>query len=87
MEIIPDRKSEKTELRLLSAITKVPKNKLTEIVESTLEEKLRKSGITFEKEVQEHGHDTKIIVSMKKSKCAGLIYTGKMNENRCKNLT
>ena len=44
-----DRKNEKTELRLLSAITKVSKNKLTEIVESTLEERLRRSGAAFEK--------------------------------------
>ena len=47
VEFIPDRKSEKAELRLLSAITKVPKNKLTEIIESTLEENLGKSGIIF----------------------------------------
>ncbi len=56
VEIIPDRKSEKNELRLLSAITKVPKNKLTEIIESTLEKNLRKSGIAFEKKVHEHEH-------------------------------
>ncbi|MGB9938573.1 CobW family GTP-binding protein [Methanosarcina sp.] len=57
-ELIPGRNSEKAELRLLSAITKVPKNKLIEIVESTVEENLWNSGITFEKEVHEHGHDT-----------------------------
>jgi len=57
-ELIPGRESEEAELRLLSAITKVPKNKLIEIVESALEKNLRNSGITFEKEVHEHGHDT-----------------------------
>ena len=57
VEIIPDRKSEKAELRLLSAITKVPKNELTHIIESVLEENLRKSAITFEKDVHEHEHD------------------------------
>lgn len=58
IEHIQGGESEKVELRLLSAITKVPKNKLIEIVESTLEEKLGKSGIAFEKEVQKHEHDT-----------------------------
>jgi G3E family GTPase len=57
VELIPNRESEKTELRLLSAITKVPKKKLIEIIESTLKENLVKSGIVFEKEVQKH--DTK----------------------------
>jgi G3E family GTPase len=57
VEFIPNRESEKTELRLLSAITKVPKKKLIEIIESTLEENLEKSGVVFEKEVQKH--DTK----------------------------
>ncbi len=57
VEIIPDLESEKTELRLLSAVTKVPKYKLIEIIESTLEENLGKSGIAFEKEVKKH--DTK----------------------------
>jgi G3E family GTPase len=61
VEIIPARKSEKAELRLLSAITKVPKNKLIELIESVLGENLRKSGITYGKEVQEHEseNDTK----------------------------
>ena len=54
-----DRKNKKTEIRLLSAITKVPKNKLAEIVESTLEGKLREAGITFEKDSPEHGHEHK----------------------------
>ena len=54
VEFIPDQENEKTELRLLSAITKVPKYKLIEIIESTLEEKLGKLGIVFEKEVHEH---------------------------------
>ncbi len=57
VEFIQSRESEKTELRLLSAVTKVPKNKLIEIIESTLEENLGKSGVVFEKEV--HKHDTK----------------------------
>jgi G3E family GTPase len=52
VELIPGRGSEKTELRLLSAITKVPKNKLIGIIESTLEENLGKSGVIFGKEVQ-----------------------------------
>lgn len=46
------RKNEKFELRLLSAITKVPKDKLTKIVEDTLEEKLREKGISYEKKEQ-----------------------------------
>jgi G3E family GTPase len=54
-----DRKNEKTEIRLLSAITKVPKNKLAEIVESTLEGKLREAGITIKKESLEHGNERK----------------------------
>lgn len=54
VEILPGRESEKTELRLLSAVTKVPKNKLIGIIESTLEENLGKSGVVFEKEVHEH---------------------------------
>ncbi|WP_410508539.1 GTP-binding protein [Methanosarcina hadiensis] len=51
VEFIP-RKNEKFELRLLSAITKVPKDKLTKIVEDTLEEELRETGISFEKKEQ-----------------------------------
>ncbi len=54
VEVISDRKSEKAELRLLSAITKIPEDKLIEIVENTLEETLGKSGIAFEKEEQKH---------------------------------
>lgn len=54
IEVIQDRKSENSELRLLSAITKVPKNKLIEIIESTLEENLGKSGVVFEKKVHKH---------------------------------
>lgn len=51
VEFIP-RKNEKLEIRLLSAITKVPKDRLTEIVENTLEEKLKESNIAFEKKEQ-----------------------------------
>ncbi|AYK14657.1 MAG: CobW family GTP-binding protein [Methanosarcina flavescens] len=58
IELIQTGESEKAELRLLSAVTKVPKNKLIEIVESTLEENLGKSGIVFEKEIQEHEYNT-----------------------------
>lgn len=75
VELLQDKKSEKTELRLLSAITKVPKNKLTEIVESTLEEKLRESGTTFEKKVDKNMNKeliTNLMVNMKKSKSAEL---------------
>lgn len=54
-----DRKNEKKEIRLLSAITKVPKDKLAEIVESTLEGKLREAGITIQKESLEHGDERK----------------------------
>jgi G3E family GTPase len=54
-----DRKNEKTEIRLLSAITKVPKDKLAEIVESTLEGKLREAGVTIQKESLEHGDERK----------------------------
>jgi G3E family GTPase len=60
VELLPDRKSKKTELRLLSAITKVPKNKLTEIVESTLEEKLEESGTSFEKKVDRETKKSRI---------------------------
>ena len=65
MEFIP-RKNENLELRLLSAITKVPKVRLTGIVESSLEEKLRESGISFEKKEQQHGTLTKISEITKK---------------------
>lgn len=58
IELIPGRESEKAELRLLSAVTKIPKNKLIEIVDSILEKNLGKSGIAFEKEVQNHEHNT-----------------------------
>jgi len=54
------RKNEKFELRLLSAITKVPKDRLTGIVESTLEEKLRESKTSFERKEQHRGTLTEI---------------------------
>jgi G3E family GTPase len=57
IEVTQDRKSKKAELRLLSAITKVPKDKLIEIIENTLEGNLGKSGVVFEKKV--HKHDVK----------------------------
>ncbi len=60
------RKNEKFELRLLSAITKVPKERLTGIVESTLEEKLRESNTSFEKKKQHHGTLTEINGLIKK---------------------
>jgi G3E family GTPase len=67
VEFIP-RKNEKLELRLLSAITKVPKDRLTQIVEGTLEEKLREASISFEKkEQQHHGELTKISGITKKT--------------------
>jgi G3E family GTPase len=69
MELFQNKGSEKTELRLLSAITKVPINKLVEIVESTLEEKLHKSGINFEKKVKRNsdkGVITELKMNMKK---------------------
>ncbi len=66
VEFIPPRKNENLELRLLSAITKVPKVRLTGIVESSLEEKLRESGISFEKKEQQHGTLTKISEITKK---------------------
>jgi G3E family GTPase len=65
VEFMP-RKNEKLELRLLSAITKVPKDRLTEIVESTLEAKLRESTTSFEKKEQHHGTLTEINGLMKK---------------------
>jgi G3E family GTPase len=66
VEFIP-RKNERFELRLLSAITKVPKERLTEIVESTLEEKLNELNVTFEKKEQKpHGAVTKITGIVKK---------------------
>jgi G3E family GTPase len=54
VELLSSQKSENTELRLLSAVTKIPKYKLIEIIESTLEGNLEKSGFIFEKEVHEH---------------------------------
>jgi G3E family GTPase len=67
VEFIP-RTNERFELRLLSAITKVPKNRLTGIVEKTLEEKLNESNVSFEKKEQNpHGTITKISGIMKKS--------------------
>ncbi|AKB49497.1 Putative metal chaperone, involved in Zn homeostasis, GTPase of COG0523 family [Methanosarcina barkeri str. Wiesmoor] len=54
VELLPARENENIELRLLSAITKVPKHKLIEIIESTIEGNLEKSGFIFEKEVHEH---------------------------------
>ena len=65
MEFIP-RKNEKLELRLLSAITKVPKDRLRGIVESTLEAKLKESETSFEKKELHHGTLTKIDGLMKK---------------------
>ncbi|WP_148704742.1 CobW family GTP-binding protein [Methanosarcina siciliae] len=60
------RKNEKLELRLLSAITKVPKDRLRGIVESTLEAKLDESDTSFEKKELHHGKPTKIERLMKK---------------------
>ncbi|HWQ47531.1 MAG TPA: GTP-binding protein [Methanosarcina sp.] len=60
VDIIPGRESENAELRLLSAITKVPKYKLIEIIESTLEENLEKSEAIFEKEVHDHDTDSHV---------------------------
>lgn len=60
LEFIP-QKNEQFELRLLSAITKVPKDKLTGIVENTLEEKLRDLNLAYEKKEQkQHGTLMKI---------------------------
>lgn len=70
VELFRNKGSEKAELRLLSAITKVPKDKLVEIVESTLEEKLCKSGINFEKKVKRNsdkGLITDLKMNMKKT--------------------
>lgn len=69
VELLQDRKNEKVELRLLSAITKIPKNKLTEIVEYTLEGELRRSGIIFEKKINTVTNKeliTNLIVNAKK---------------------
>lgn len=61
------RKNEKLELRLLSAITKVPKDRLIGIVENTLGEKLKEKNAVFEKKEQKtHGTLTKISGIMKK---------------------
>lgn len=57
VELLPALENENIELRLLSAITKVSKYKLIEIIESTIEGNLKKSGFVFEKEVHEHGTD------------------------------
>jgi G3E family GTPase len=54
VELLPALENENIELRLLSAITKVPKYKLVEIIESTIEGNLEKSGFIFKKEVHEH---------------------------------
>lgn len=53
-----DRKNEKTEIRLLAAITNVPESKLIEIIERVLEEKLKVSGITFVKKSPGCGHES-----------------------------
>ncbi|WP_440954294.1 CobW family GTP-binding protein [Methanosarcina sp. Mfa9] len=63
VELVLNRKSEKPELRLLSAITKVPKEELTEIVERSIEDKLQEAGLPFEKMEQKghgHGHGTRV---------------------------
>jgi G3E family GTPase len=63
-----DRKNEKTELRLLAAITNVPESKLIEIIERVLEEKLKASGITFVKESPDVGTSQNIRMNIKKIK-------------------
>ncbi|MHC1755842.1 MAG: GTP-binding protein [Methanosarcina sp.] len=60
------RKNEKLELRLLSAVTKVPKDRLTEIIERTLEEKFRKANTSFERKEKHPAMLTKINGIMKK---------------------
>jgi G3E family GTPase len=60
IEFILDRKNKKTELRLLAAITKIPKERLVEIVENTLEEKLLESEIAFEKKIQNQTAEHKL---------------------------
>jgi G3E family GTPase len=66
IEFIQDQKNRKNELRLLSAVTKIPKEKLIKIVENTLEEKLLESGITFEKRTQKQAPEPKQIISIKR---------------------
>jgi len=79
-----DRKNEKIELRLLAAITKVPESRLIEIVESTLEEELRKSEITFVKESLERGHEHKHNNEHGEGKYQELTFTGRMNGSNLK---
>jgi len=50
-ELASDRKSEISELRVLSAVTKVPKDELVKIVDETLEERFSAVGINFVKSV------------------------------------
>lgn len=61
-----ERINEKSELRLLAAITKVPQGKLKEIVESILEGKLRESRIIFIKKSSDRGHEHKCVTSIKR---------------------
>lgn len=80
-----DRKNEKIEIRLLAAITKVPESKLIEIVESTLEEKLRESEVTFVKESPERGHEYKHCVEYKKGQIPAVKISRKNNGDNLKN--
>lgn len=68
IEVLTDRRNGKIELRALSAITKVSKTELVEILESVIEEKLSESGIIFEKKVstRENKDIIKNIVGYKK---------------------
>jgi G3E family GTPase len=50
-ELASDRKSEISELRVLSAVTKVPKDELVKIVDETLEERFSAVGINFVKSI------------------------------------
>lgn len=55
VELIRDRQCDCSELKLLSAVTKVPKAELVRIVDNSVAEKLGEAGISFEK--MEHGHE------------------------------
>ncbi len=50
-ELASDRKSEISELRVLSAVTKVPKDELVKIVDETLGERFSAVGINFVKSI------------------------------------
>jgi G3E family GTPase len=56
---LQNRKNDRTELRLLAAITEIPKSELSKIIEDTLEGRFKGSGMNFVKESPKDGHEHK----------------------------